>query len=145
MLTIGEVAKRSGVAASALRFYESRGLISAARNPGNQRRYVRTVLRRVAVIRAAQAVGISLERIGEALGSLPQDRAPTAEEWARLSSVWRDDLEARIAALIGLRDRLSNCIGCGCLSLGVCELYNPGDSAAARGAGAHFLVPAGGP
>ncbi len=145
-LTVGELAKRSGVATSALRFYESTGLISARRTEGGQRRYDRATLRRVAVIRAAQAVGLSLEEIRAALDSLPAGRTPTVADWERLSSSWRETLDERIAELERVRDRLTGCIGCGCLSLGECYLLNPGDRVAAQGAGARFLrVPAANP
>jgi MerR family redox-sensitive transcriptional activator SoxR len=139
-LTIGEVAERSGVAASALRFYERRGLIAAARSDGNQRRYDRSVLRRIAFIQAGRAAGITLAEIGTALDGLPTQRTPSRRDWERLSKRWRDDLEARIETLQALRDRLSTCIGCGCLSIDRCDLLNPDDEAAARGAGAHYLT-----
>jgi MerR family transcriptional regulator, redox-sensitive transcriptional activator SoxR len=139
-LSIGEVAARSGVAPSALRFYERRGLISAARSDGNQRRYERAVLRRIAFIQAGRAAGISLERIGTALGTLPARRTPSRSDWERLSSRWREDLDARIATLEALRERLTTCIGCGCLSIDRCELLNPDDEAAALGSGAHYLL-----
>ena len=138
-LTIGEVSARSGVPPSALRFYERRGLIAAARTDGNQRRYDRSVLRRLAFIQAGRAAGISLERIGSALGSLPVSRTPSRRDWERLSNRWRDDLDARIETLQALRERLTTCIGCGCLSIDRCELLNPDDEAAAHGAGAHYL------
>ena len=138
-LTVGEVASRSGVAVSALRFYESRGLILSRRTAGNQRRYARDVLRRVAVIRTAQRVGISLEQIAAALAQLPQRKAPTRADWSRLSRRWRDDLDQRIAQLQKLRDTLDDCIGCGCLSLQRCALRNPGDALARTGPGAHRL------
>ena len=138
-LSIGEVAARSGVAPSALRFYERRGLIAAARTDGNQRRYERAVLRRIAFVQAGRAAGISLERIGAALDTLPSGRTPSRRDWERLSNIWRDDLDARIATLQALRERLTTCIGCGCLSIDKCDLLNPDDEAAARGAGAHFL------
>jgi MerR family transcriptional regulator, redox-sensitive transcriptional activator SoxR len=138
-LSIGDVAERSGVAPSALRFYERRGLIASARTDGNQRRYDRAVLRRLAFIQAGRAAGISLERIGSALGTLPASRTPSRRDWERLSNRWRDDLDARIETLQALRERLTTCIGCGCLSLDRCELLNPDDEAAARGAGAHYL------
>jgi MerR family transcriptional regulator, redox-sensitive transcriptional activator SoxR len=139
-LTIGEVSARSGVAPSALRFYERRGLIGATRSDGNQRRYDRSVLRRLAFIQAGRAAGISLQRIGAALDSLPQGRPPGRRDWERLSNRWRDDLDARIATLQALRERLTTCIGCGCLSIDRCELLNPDDEAAALGAGAHYLL-----
>jgi MerR family redox-sensitive transcriptional activator SoxR len=138
-LTIGEVAARSGVAPSALRFYEAEGLISARRTDGNQRRYDRSMLRRVAFIQAGRAAGIPLERIHAALATLPEDRSPNTRDWQRLSRSWREDLDGRIATLQALRGRLTTCIGCGCLSLTKCGLLNPDDEAAARGPGAHYL------
>ena len=138
-LTIGETAARSGVATSALRFYEAEGLISSARTAGNQRRYERAMLRRIALIQAGKAAGISLEEIRTALNGLPGERTPTKRDWERFSRRWRDDLDARIATLQALRDRLSGCIGCGCLSLQKCALLNPDDEAAELGAGAHYL------
>jgi len=138
-LTIGETASRSGVAASALRFYEAAGLISSTRTSGNQRRYERSTLRRIALIQAGKAAGIPLDEIHEALAALPNERTPTKRDWARLSGRWRDDLDRRIATLEALRDRLDGCIGCGCLSLRKCRLLNRDDEAAARGAGAHYL------
>lgn len=137
--SIGEVAARTGVAPSALRFYESKGLISAERNEGNQRRFRPFVLRVVSVIRAAQEVGITLAEVGAALDELPPDHAPSAEEWAAMASVWRQDLERRIAMLQGLRDDLAGCIGCGCLSLETCSILNPGDRAKQGGAGPRYL------
>ena len=139
-LTIGAAAARAGVAVSALRFYEDRGLITSARSAGNQRRYHRNVLRRVAFIQAAQRVGLSLDDIGHALASLPIDEAPTAKDWKRLSATWRPLLDERIRLLQNLRDDLDNCIGCGCLSLDRCRLRNPYDRAASLGAGARYLV-----
>ena len=138
-LTIGELARRSGVAPSALRFYEEQGLIRARRTDGNQRRYERAMLRRIAFVQAGKAAGIPLRRIGEALATLPESRIPTRRDWERLSKRWRDDLEARIATLEALRGRLDTCIGCGCLSIDKCELLNPDDEAGALGAGAHYL------
>ncbi len=138
-LTVGQVALRSGVAASALHFYEAEGLIRSARTAGNQRRYSREVLRRVAFIRASQAVGIPLRRIKEALDRLPDERTPTRRDWERLSAAWRDDLDQRITALQHLRDRLTGCIGCGCLSLGLCKLVNPGDRLRDQGPGPRNL------
>src|ERR1700739_1624249 len=131
-LTVGEVAKRSGVAVSTLHFYEAQGLIQSWRNSGNQRRYPREVLRRVAVIKVAQRTGIPLAEIREALATLPDSRTPTAADWIRLSKRWRADLDDRINRLIRLRDQLDGCIGCGCLSLGVCPLYNPWDKVRAQ-------------
>ena len=138
-LTIGEVAARSGVAASALRFYESEGLIAARRTDGNQRRYDRAVLRRIAFIQAGRAAGVPLHRIRAALETLPKDRSPNTRDWQRLSRSWREDLDRRIATLQALRTRLTTCIGCGCLSLTKCALLNPDDEAAAKGPGAHYL------
>ena len=136
MLTIGEVAARAGVTTSALRFYDSQGLISAERTAGNQRRYRRSTLRRVAFVRAAQQVGLSLEDIAAALATLPRERTPTKSDWERLSQSWRGLLDARIDELEALRDRLTGCIGCGCLSLRSCTLMNPGDVLAGQGPGA---------
>ena len=142
LLAIGEVASRSGMAPSALRYYEDQGLISATRTSGGARRYPRSVLRRLAFIRAARNVGLSLPEVRSALDTLPPERPPTAADWARLSRGWRDRLDEQIAALTQLRDGLTSCIGCGCLSLGRCVLSNPGDIAAAEGAGARWLPPA---
>jgi MerR family redox-sensitive transcriptional activator SoxR len=138
-LGVGELAERAGVAVSALHYYESRGLIRSQRSAGNQRRYARAELRRVAFIRAAQRLGIGLAEIGEALAALPEQRTPTKADWARLSAHWRERLDARIAALQALRDRLDGCIGCGCLSLRACSLYNPADACAQQGSGAQRL------
>ena len=143
LLTIGHLAERAGVATSAIRFYESRGLITSARTTGNQRRYEQSTLRRVAFIRTAQRVGLSLEEIGEALATLPDGRAPTKADWHRLSIAWRPRLDEQIARIERLRDRLDGCIGCGCLSLKTCALTNPGDEAAQWGPGAVFLEPHG--
>jgi MerR family redox-sensitive transcriptional activator SoxR len=142
VLAIGEVAARSGMAPSALRYYEQLGLIGATRTPGGARRYPRSVLRRLAVIRAARNVGLSLPEIQAALDSLPPGRPPTAADWAELSSTWRDRLDEQIAALTQLRDGLSSCIGCGCLSLDRCALSNPKDVAGTDGPGARWLPPA---
>ncbi len=139
-LTIGEVAARTGMATSALRYYEDRGLITSLRTDGNQRRFPRSVIRTVSVIRAAQEVGLSLNDIAEALGSLPGGRTPTAADWARLAKGWRADLDRRISELEGLRDDLADCIGCGCLSLRSCALFNPGDRASRGGTGARYLA-----
>jgi MerR family redox-sensitive transcriptional activator SoxR len=139
-LTIGEVSTRSGVAPSALRFYEAEGLISARRTDGNQRRYDRSMLRRIAFIQAGRAAAIPLERIHAALETLPRDRSPNTRDWQRLSRSWREDLDRRIATLQALRGRLTTCIGCGCLSLTKCALLNPDDEAAAKGPGAHYLT-----
>ncbi|GAA4548588.1 redox-sensitive transcriptional activator SoxR [Amycolatopsis samaneae] len=141
-LSIGQVAERSGVPHTALRFYEEKGLISSERSAGNQRRYARSVLRRIAFIRAAQRVGLSLEDISEALASLPTDHAPTKADWARVSREWQHELDARIDALQRLRDRLTGCVGCGCLSLRSCGLYNAEDQLSRFGPGASKLRPA---
>ncbi|MFJ4919570.1 redox-sensitive transcriptional activator SoxR [Streptomyces sp. NPDC088725] len=138
--TIGELAERSGVSTSALRFYEREGLIRSRRTAGNQRRYSRDTLRRVAFIRTSQRLGIPLATIRDVLGLLPEDRTPTKEDWARISECWRDDLEERIRTLRRLRDNLSDCIGCGCLSLDRCVLSNPGDELARRGPGPRRLI-----
>jgi MerR family redox-sensitive transcriptional activator SoxR len=138
-LTIGETAARSGVATSALRFYEAEGLISSTRTGGNQRRYERSTLRRIALIQAGKAAGIPLEDIRNALAALPGERTPTKRDWERLSRRWRADLDGRIATLNALRDRLTGCIGCGCLSLKTCALLNPADEAAALGSGPQYL------
>lgn len=140
MIAIGDLARRAGVAASALRFYETQGLLAPGRSAGGRRVYPRSALRRVGFIRAAQAVGLTLDEISAALASLPDNRTPTKEDWARLSARWRPILDERIAALTRLRDTLSHCIGCGCLSLKSCALYNPKDAASANGAGARFLL-----
>lgn len=139
-LTIGDLAKRAGVATSALRYYEERGLISSERTDGNQRRYQRSVLRTVSVIRAAQEVGLTLAEIEQALDSLPNSRAPTKSDWTKLSRGWRTQLDERIGELIALRDELDDCIGCGCLSLRSCALFNPGDRAATSGTGARYIT-----
>ncbi|RLK24638.1 MerR family redox-sensitive transcriptional activator SoxR [Micromonospora sp. M71_S20] len=142
-LTIGQLSTRSGVAPSALRYYERLGLIRAERTGGNQRRYARTELRRVAFVRISQQVGISLEEIREALDSLPASRTPSAEDWARLSATWRERLNEKIRLMTKLRDDLDGCIGCGCLSLQRCTLNNPGDSLAGEGPGARLVLPRG--
>ena len=139
-ITIGELAARSGMATSALRFYESRGLIHSERTDGNQRRYARPTLRRVAFIRAAQEVGLTLEEIATALRRLPEDRTPSKTDWERLSRSWRTRLDDRIADMVRLRDDLTGCIGCGCLSLRTCRLINKDDRIAANGPGARFLL-----
>ena len=139
-ITIGELARRSGAAASALRFYESQGLLAGTRTAGGQRQYPREVLRRVAFIRAAQSVGLTLEQIKAALAALPGQRTPNKADWERLSRSWRPMLDQRIADMVALRDQLSACIGCGCLSLRSCALYNPGDAAQRRGKGARYLL-----
>ena len=138
-LTIGELAARSGVAASALRFYERRGLIESTRTDGNQRRYAAVTLRRVALVQAGKTAGISLERIRVALDTLPAGRSPTKRDWERLSRSWGEELDHRITTLEAIRGRLTSCIGCGCLSLKTCGLFNPGDQAAELGAGAQYF------
>lgn len=139
-LPIGELAKRSGMAASALRFYEQQGLLASLRNAAGRRHYRRSDLRRVAFIRAAQTVGLSLEQIKAALASLPDGRTPTPADWERLSRAWRPLLDQKIQAMTQLRDQLSACIGCGCLSLKKCALYNPKDAAAKHGSGARYWL-----
>jgi MerR family redox-sensitive transcriptional activator SoxR len=139
-LAIGDFAARSGVAPSALRYYEREGLIRSTRTGGNQRRYERAELRRVAFIKIAQQVGVSLDEIRDALARLPDSRTPTKADWARLSAHWRRRLDERIALMEGLRDQLTGCIGCGCLSLQRCKLINPSDQLAARGNGAQMVV-----
>lgn len=140
VMTIGEVAARSGVATSALRFYEEQGLIHAQRTDSGHRRYPRAVIRRVAFITFAQKVGLSLDEIGAELATLPRNRAPDRSDWAKLSSGWKRRIEARIAELERMRAGLTECIGCGCLSLDRCALYNPGDRASRAGAGPRFLL-----
>lgn len=139
MLGVGEVAKRSGINISTLHFYEAQGLLVSERSAGNQRRFQRDVLRRIAVIRVAQSLGVSLAEIAQALGQLPDQRTPTKADWAKLSSHWRSTLDQRIAELQLLRDKLTGCIGCGCLSLRACRLHNPDDALAKRGPGAQRL------
>jgi MerR family redox-sensitive transcriptional activator SoxR len=139
-LTIGALSERTGVAPSALRFYEAEGLLHSVRTDGGQRRYARDALRRVSFIRVAQQVGLRLEEIGAALASLPDGRTPTERDWARLSASWRPRLDAQIHLLEGLRDRLDGCIGCGCLSMRACHLLNPGDEAGRRGPGPRHLL-----
>jgi MerR family redox-sensitive transcriptional activator SoxR len=138
-ITVGQLAERSGASVSALHFYEAKGLIEARRTPGNQRRYPRVTLRRVAFIRASQRVGIALAQIKAALDTLPAGRTPTPKDWARLSEAWRRDLDERIGALQDLRDRLTGCIGCGCLSLTDCGLANPNDTLGRGGPGPRIL------
>lgn len=140
LLTIGALSKRAGVAPSALRFYEAEGLIHATRTDGGQRRYERVMLRRVSFVRVAQQVGLSLDEIREALASLPDNRTPNEKDWARLSASWRPRIDAKIAMLERLRDRLDGCIGCGCLSLRTCRLINPGDHLAVRGSGPRTIL-----
>lgn len=138
--SVGDLAARAGVATSALRFYEAHGLITSERNPSGHRRYRSDALRRVAFIRVAQRIGLSLGEVAEALASLPSARTPTRDDWNELASRWLPRIDQQIAELEMLRDRLDGCIGCGCLSLDTCELYNRGDRAARRGAGARYLL-----
>lgn len=140
MLSIGEVAERSGMATSALRFYDEQGLISSERTGGGHRLYHRAVLRRLAFIRVAQRVGLSLTDISSALSELPAGRTPTKDDWERLSRKWRGHLDERITLLERLRDQLTSCIGCGCLSLRTCALSNPADAASALGTGPRYLL-----
>jgi MerR family redox-sensitive transcriptional activator SoxR len=139
VLSIGDLSRRSGISQSALRFYEREGLITAERSEGNQRRYPGVTLRRVALIQAGKAAGIPLDRIRQALDTLPAGRPPTKRDWERLSASWRRELDERIATLEAIRTRLTTCIGCGCLSLQTCRLLNPDDEAARLGGGAHYL------
>lgn len=137
--TVGKVAQRCGVKVSTLHFYEEKGLIHSWRNAGNQRRYKADVLRRVSVIKAAQKMGVSLAAIKKAFASLPDERTPTAKDWERLSLGWRDELNERITYLERLRDSLTGCIGCGCLSMKNCPIYNEGDKLGAQGSGPVIL------
>jgi MerR family transcriptional regulator, redox-sensitive transcriptional activator SoxR len=139
LLTVGQVAERSGFAPSALRYYERQGLVTATRTGGGQRRYERNVLRRLAFLRAARNVGLSLDEVEQALSTLPRGRGPSRTDWARLSRGWRARLDEQIGALIALRDGLDSCIGCGCLSLRTCGIQNPFDVAAGQGTGAVYL------
>ena len=138
LLSVGQLAARSGVAVTALHFYETKGLIQSTRNAGNQRRYPRAMLRRVAVIKMAQRLGIALAEIASALATLPNDHTPTAEDWRRLSARWREDLNHRIDEMVRLRDQLDGCIGCGCMSLKECPLRNRQDHLADEGPGPHL-------
>lgn len=140
-LTVGEVSRRSGVPVSAIHFYERKGLISSRRNTGNHRRYPRDVLRRISIIKVAQRTGIPLAEIRDALDTLPRNRTPGTRDWQRLSSSWRARLDDRIERLIRLRDQLSDCIGCGCLSISSCPLRNPWDELAEQGPGPRLLDP----
>lgn len=140
-LSVGEVAARSGVAISTIHFYESKGLIPSWRNSGNQRRFPRGILRRIAIIKVAQRLGLPLETIGQAFQQLPNNRAPTAKDWKNLSIKWKDELNGRITKLIQLRDQLDGCIGCGCLSMTQCPLRNPQDQLSHEGPGARLLEP----
>ncbi len=140
LLSIGELAARAGVATSALRYYEEQGLVASTRNAGGQRQFGKATLRRIAFIRAAQSAGLSLEQIKAALASLPGQRTPTKQDWQRLSSNWAPMIQERIDSLVALRDQLTSCIGCGCLSLKSCALYNPQDKASQLGSGARYLL-----
>jgi len=139
LLTVGQVADRSGFATSALRYYERRGLVTATRTSGGQRRYQRNVLRRLAFVRAARNVGLSLDEVEQALSTLPRGRAPNRSDWTRLSGGWRGRLDEQIRSLTALREGLDSCIGCGCLSLRTCGIQNPADIAASQGVGAAYL------
>ncbi len=139
-LSIGEVADRTGVSVSALRFYEAEGMVTSTRSPGGQRRFARDALRRIAFIRVAQRVGLTLDDIRAALATLPEQRTPTAADWARLSRAWKSSLDERIRLLESVRNDLSSCIGCGCLSLNACRLYNPDDRARVLGQGPRYLL-----
>jgi len=141
-LSVGDAARRAGVAVSALHFYERKGLIRSLRTAGNQRRYAGDVLRRIAVIRVAQRVGIPLEAVRRAFSALPDERTPSREEWAQMSAAWQEELDDRIKQLVNLKDKLTECIGCGCLSLTACALANPGDALAADGGGPRRWSPA---
>lgn len=145
LLPIGEVARRAGVTVATLRYYEQRGLVSATRTAGNQRRYPRWVLRRLAFVAAAQRVGLDLDQVRAALDTLPADRAPTQQDWARLAEPWRRQVADRVRELQALQDTLDGCLGCGCLSLTACALFNAGDEAAAEGPGSRWLRQAGSP
>lgn len=145
VLTVGELARRSGVAVSAVHFYERKGLIAGWRSGGNQRRYERSALRRIAIVKVAQQLGIPLAEIGRRLAELPVDRTPGQADWAKMAAGWRCELDHRIEQLTLLRDRLDGCIGCGCLSVENCPLRNPGDRLAAEGAGPRYLEPSGSP
>lgn len=139
-LTIGEVAARTGLSVSAIRFYEEKGLVHPGRNTGGQRRFIPADIRRLSFVLIAQQLGFSIAQIKAQIDSLPNGRTPTKGDWLRLGKNFRQDIEARIAGLQSLRDRLDGCIGCGCLSLKTCKLYNPDDAAAARGAGPRYLM-----
>jgi MerR family redox-sensitive transcriptional activator SoxR len=139
-ITIGEMARRAGIAASALRYYEQLGLISSQRSAGGQRRYARAMLRRVAFVRAAQTVGLSLDEVRAALARLPNERTPSKTDWNKVSATWIRRIDERIAELQRLRETLNSCVGCGCLSLRTCRLSNPDDTAANRGGGARWLL-----
>ncbi len=138
-LSVGQLAARSGVAVSTVHFYEAKGLVRGWRSTGNQRRYSRDVLRRIAIIKVAQRLGLPLSMIKQAIDSLPGGRTPTAKDWKRLSSAWRKELDRRITLLKKLRSQLDSCVGCGCLSLRVCRLRNPGDTLSAHGSGPQLM------
>jgi MerR family redox-sensitive transcriptional activator SoxR len=140
-LSVGEVARRSGVAISAIHFYETKGLVTSWRNAANQRRYPREALRRVSIVKVAQRLGIPLASIKAALDALPKGRTPTDQDWRKLSARWHRELDARIETLSRLRDQLTGCIGCGCLSMQSCPLRNPYDEVSARGPGPQFVEP----
>ncbi len=139
-LPIGKLADRTGLSVSAIRFYESRGLVTADRNAGGQRRFDKSAIRKLSFVMIAQKLGFSIEEIGIQLASLPKKRAPTQRDWTRISRKFRTELDERIDALTNLRDRLDGCIGCGCLSLKSCAIYNPSDEAATRGSGPRYLL-----
>tara|TARA_R110000868_G_scaffold92734_2_gene257264 strand:- start:62341 stop:62799 length:459 start_codon:yes stop_codon:yes gene_type:complete len=140
LISIGQLADRTGVSVSAIRFYETRGLVSASRNAGGQRRFLRSDVRRISFVLIAQELGFTIQEIGEQLASLPQGRTPTQQDWSQISARFGEVLDARIAALARMRDRLDGCIGCGCLSLRTCALYNPDDRMAAKGPGPRYLL-----
>lgn len=140
MVTIGALSERTGVATSALRYYEEQGLITSSRNAAGHRRFLMSTIRRVSFIRAAQRVGLSLDEVSAALAELPVDRTPSTEDWSRLAASWRPRLDAQIAMIERLRDRLDGCIGCGCLSTSHCALLNPGDQAGAAGPGPRYVL-----
>ena len=139
--SVGEISSRSGLPISTIHFYEAKGLISSNRNKGNHRRYARSVLRKLAVIKVAQKTGVPLEDIKRAMNNIPNDKPVTAEDWDKLAEVWRQELDDRINQLIRLRDMLGSCIGCGCLSIDNCDLINPGDTISKKGPGAYYLDP----
>ena len=138
-LTVGEVSDRAGLSPATLRYYERLGLVSATRTTGNQRRYARHVLRRLAFVAAGQRVGLTLRQVQDLLSQLPSDRAPTQQDWTRLARPWRELVAMRVRELQALQDSLDQCLGCGCLSLTRCALFNPGDAAATEGAGSRWL------
>lgn len=139
-LPIGKLAERTGLSVSAIRFYETRGLVTAARNAGGQRRFDKSAIRKLSFVMIAQRLGFSIVEIGQQLNSLPKKRAPTQRDWTRISRQFRQELEQRIEAMTNLRDRLDGCIGCGCLSLKKCSIYNPDDMASSKGTGPRYLL-----